>query len=160
VVAVLLTGLVTQVGKTVVFPDWRRPPHVFAGSPLIEIVHPHPPGSRSFPSGHATSIATGGVFFAYFLGQWRKWLIPVIGVFTVALCFTRVIIGVHFPGDIFVGSIIGSVGGLLILQYMTPLFRKRTARFQRPENARWNQVVMGVAVAAIIGQFIQLIVNT
>ena len=157
---VLLTGLLTQIGKNVVFTDWQRPPKIFALEEVVRIVHPDPPGSRSFPSGHATSIATGGIFFVYFMSEWKRWLPFFIGIFTVGLCFTRVIIGVHFPGDIFVGSMIGSVGGLVLLHYLTPFFRKRLSRFENNASYKVNMAVAFIAAAVILAQYLQLLINT
>lgn len=158
--AVMLTGLITQTGKTMIFPDWVRPPKVFADIPGIEIVHPDPPGSRSFPSGHATSMATGGLFFAYAWYEWKRWWPALVGLFTIFLCFTRVIIGVHFPGDIFIGSIVGSVGSFLLLGYLYPVFQRRLDRYHVLRRDRTTKIAYTVAGLAILAQFINLIANT
>lgn len=152
-IAILLTGLLAQGGKMLIFTDWHRPPVVFEQVPGVEIVHPNPPHSRSFPSGHSTSAATGGLFFAYFLSQWRLGWTVLVGIFTLFVGFTRVIIGVHFPGDVFVGSVIGSVGGLLILHWLYPFLAGRLQRLQRAQSGRVAMVVMLTAVVVIIAQF-------
>ena len=155
--AILITGAITQTGKLFIFTDWHRPPVVFEGVQGISIVHPHPPHSRSFPSGHSTSAATGGLFFALLLSQWRIWTGFLVGLFTIFIGLTRVVIGVHFPGDVFIGSIIGSVGGLLVLMALYPLLAKRLHRLRDAQSGRVALFVSGVAVLIIVGQMVHLI---
>lgn len=157
ILSVLITGLFTQIGKTVLFSDWYRPPRVFENNPLVHIWHPSPPRNHSFPSGHATSIATGGIFFAYALSESKKWLAILIGIFTVFLCFTRVLIGVHFPGDIFVGSIIGSFGAFALIRWMLPWLQNKLSRLNAHARNNTAKIIIGIAILAAIGQWIHLI---
>lgn len=156
-VAVVATAFVTQFGKRILFEDWMRPSAVFEGVSGVEIYDPHPPRAHSFPSGHATSSTTGGVFFAYALAERRRWLSWLVGLFTVFLCVTRVIVGAHFPGDIFIGSIIGSVGALLVLVVAYPIVRRRIVGWQGRSNATLGYAVMGFAILLILGQFAHLL---
>lgn len=160
VVAVFATGILTQTGKWVLFSDWDRPPRVFADLAEVLIVHPHPPKVHSFPSGHATSFATGGLFFAYFLSQRINWLGIPVGLFTVFLCYTRVTIGVHFPGDIFVGSMVGSLGALGLLLWLYPRFGRLVARGSAERWRRATPWVVAVAAVLLVAQFINLILRT
>ena len=62
------------------------------------------PSSSSFPSGHsATSFA-----FAYTIGRH----LPIVGIpirlLAAAVAYSRVHIGVHYPGDVVIGSIMGA----------------------------------------------------
>lgn len=157
VIAIFATGIFAQLGKTVLFPDWYRPARVFQDMADVYIVTPNPPATRSFPSGHATSFAAGGLFFAFFLSQWRRWMAVFVGVFTVFLCYTRVTIGVHFPADIFVGSILGSVGGYLLLRYLYPVFQDRLGKRNPERITKLTPYVYGVAAVAVVAQFINLI---
>lgn len=159
-IAILLTGLLAQVGKIMIFTDWERPPVVFKDILDVTILHPNPPHSRSFPSGHSTSAATGGLFFAYFLSQWRLGWTVLVGLFTLFIGFTRVIIGVHFPGDIFVGSVIGSVGGLLILHWLYPFLAQRLQRLKRAQSGRVALAVMLTALVVIAAQFTHMLLVT
>jgi len=154
--AIMFTGLVAQFGKLVLFTDWHRPPVVFADNPAIQIFHPTPPTSRSFPSGHATSAAAGGFFFALLLADHGKWLPTFAGLFSVFIGFTRVIIGVHFPGDVFIGSLIGSVGALACLVYIYPWLRRGLNHRRAMNHEKVGRLVVGVAVLVIIGQLLHL----
>ena len=68
-------------------------------------------------------------------------------------------LGVHFPGDIFIGSIIGSVGAFVLLYYLYP----RMQRLVTERNAeKWKRATPYVFLGAVIGliaQFIHLILR-
>jgi undecaprenyl-diphosphatase len=63
------------------------------------------PGDRfSFPSGHTSAaflVATGVAFS-------MPWLTPLVLSWAMAVGLARVILGVHFPGDILSGASLGS----------------------------------------------------
>lgn len=62
----------------------------------------------SFPSVHAAFA--GALFVAvYFLVSKRNWFVVVVGISCVAIALSRVMLGVHYPFDIFVGCILGMV---------------------------------------------------
>src|SRR5687767_5890676 len=62
------------------------------------------PSSPSFPSGHsATSFA-----FAYTIGRHLPFLGVPIRLLAAAVAYSRVHIGVHYPGDVVIGSIMGA----------------------------------------------------
>ncbi|HHG83756.1 MAG TPA: phosphatase PAP2 family protein [Bacteroidetes bacterium] len=159
ILALVVCGLLAQLGKTTLFSDWSRPAKALMDVAGLEIVHPHPPHSRSFPSGHATTMATGGVFFAYFFYSVRSWLPALVGLFTVFLCFSRVVIGVHFPGDIFVGSVLGALGGFMFLWLLYPGIDKVTKKVVEERFPKLMALVLWLTFVIIIAQFINLIVN-
>lgn len=101
VVSLAATAVTVNLGvKTLI--RRRRPDR--AGhdrSPARRVPHP---ASTSFPSGHsATSFA-----FAYTIGRH----LPLVGIpirlVAAAVAYSRVHIGVHYPGDVIVGSIMGA----------------------------------------------------
>jgi membrane-associated phospholipid phosphatase len=157
VVAVFFTAVVTQLGKRVFFEDWMRPASVFSGVPGITIYDPNPPMEHSFPSGHATSSAAGGVFFAWAMYAYQKWLPWLVGLLTGFLCLTRVLVGAHFPGDILVGSMIGSLGALAVLILVYPRVHNRLHGMQRLSHPTLGYVAMGFAALLIVGQFARLL---
>jgi undecaprenyl-diphosphatase len=70
----------------------------------------HMPESTSFPSGHSASAFA----FATTVGGY----LPIVGVFlrflAAAVAYSRVHTGVHYPGDVVIGSLIGgSIGGIV-----------------------------------------------
>lgn len=60
--------------------------------------------SFSFPSGHATNIFAAMVFLST---RYRR-ATPVFLVFAVAVAYSRVYVGVHYPLDIMGGAVLGT----------------------------------------------------
>jgi undecaprenyl-diphosphatase len=65
------------------------------------------PTSASFPSGHAAS----GFAFAAAAGWNQPWLGMGLRFLAAAVAYSRVHTGVHYPGDVVVGSLIGAGTG-------------------------------------------------
>lgn len=68
------------------------------------------PSSGSFPSGHAASAAA----FAVAVGDVVPALRPALGVAASVVAFSRVYTGVHYPGDVLVGTAVGVLFGRLV----------------------------------------------
>ncbi|HXV96700.1 MAG TPA: phosphatase PAP2 family protein [Gaiellaceae bacterium] len=64
--------------------------------------------SSSLPSGHAATSAAGALILAYLIGRGGLWL----GLLAVAIGFSRVYIGVHYPLDVLAGAAVGLCVGL------------------------------------------------
>ena len=62
------------------------------------------PKSSSFPSGHAASAFA----FAYAVGRQLPGLAVPMGLLAGGVAYSRVHTGVHYPGDVVVGSILGA----------------------------------------------------
>jgi undecaprenyl-diphosphatase len=62
------------------------------------------PGSTSFPSGHAASAFA----FAYAVGRHLPGLAVPIRLLAGGVAYSRVHTGVHYPGDVALGSIVGA----------------------------------------------------
>ena len=155
-VAVVVTAAITQFGKRVLFHDWARPIEYFASRPEVAIYDQHADHWNSFPSGHATSSAAGGVFFAWAAYTYKHWLPWLVGLLTVFICLTRVFIGAHFPGDVLVGSIIGSLGAFAVLTIVYPRVRNRLLGMKQLSNPALGYLALGFALLVIAGQFIRL----
>jgi membrane-associated phospholipid phosphatase len=86
----------------------RRPDADAAGVPMARRVEM--PTSASFPSGHSASAAA----FASSVSQVVPALGLPLGVAAAAVGYSRVHSGVHYPGDVVAGAVVGSsVGGLV-----------------------------------------------
>ncbi|MFS8200816.1 phosphatase PAP2 family protein [Streptomyces sp. CWNU-52B] len=81
-----------------------RPGHVV---PLVRTA-----GRHSFPSSHATSAAAAAVAFGV-LGA------PVVPPLAVAMCLSRLVVGVHYPSDVAAGAALGAVTAGLGARWMT-----------------------------------------
>lgn len=110
----LLSGLITQLLKRLVFSDVLRPTGVFGEHQLklVEGVDMHT--AFSFPSGHSTAaFATFAVLCFFFRTQ--KKLQLVFGLIAILTAFSRVYLSQHFTEDIVVGGFIAILVFLLLL---------------------------------------------
>jgi membrane-associated phospholipid phosphatase len=80
----------------------RRPLRAESGAPLER--HVPMPTSRSLPSGHAASA------FAFATGVGQVAPVPAIPLRLLAalVAYSRVHTGVHFPGDVLAGALVGA----------------------------------------------------
>jgi len=86
----------------------RRPARVSAGVP--EERHASMPGSSSFPSGHSASAFA----FATAVGHELPWLSLPLRVLAATVAYSRVHTGVHYPGDVVIGSVLGGAVGITV----------------------------------------------
>lgn len=80
-------------------------------SEFVQIVNGYRGGRYGFPSCHAANTL-GLAFFVFYLFRNRAltWFIMLWAVLT---CYSRSYLGVHYPGDLLVGSFVGFVGASL-----------------------------------------------
>ncbi len=67
--------------------------------------------SYSMPSSHALNAFFGAAFLS---GRYRRLSIPFFAL-AFLIAYSRVYVGVHYPGDVVVGSLIGLLMGLLLV---------------------------------------------
>lgn len=87
-----------------------RPNNAGDISTLIRILQC--PTDYSFFSGHASSSFSITVLVFLFLREKVKWAF-LFFLWPVLFALSRIYVGVHFPSDIIVGAVVGSVSGLL-----------------------------------------------
>ncbi len=107
--ATLVSVFIWQVPTRIIAWLWFRP-RPFVGLTDTKELFFHIP-SYSFPSDHAAFLIALGLYF-YLLGYKKPgiWII----IISVAVGFARVISGLHYPGDIIGGLILGLVGAWLL----------------------------------------------
>ena len=73
------------------------------GHGVVARRHVEMPTSTSFPSGHSAAA------FAFAAGVWHEWPAASVPPFLLAstVGYSRVHTGVHYPGDVIIGSAIG-----------------------------------------------------
>ena len=110
--SVWAADLVAAILKNVI--DRPRPPSIV---PEADSLLGGTLGS-SLPSGHAATSFAGAVVLAYLFPRALPWLVTL----AVAISFSRVYVGVHYPFDVLAGAVVGaSVGALVVLVLRSPL---------------------------------------
>ena len=79
---------------------------------LMRLVKSTCGGRYSFFSGHASNSFALAVFFGLIFKPTYSLHLPVLLFIAFLIAYSRVYIGVHFPLDIFVGAIAGSLIGI------------------------------------------------
>lgn len=79
---------------------------------LVHIVRGHTGGRFGFASAHAGTAFALATFIYLLFREKYKWVIWMF-LWASLMSYTRVYIGVHYPGDIIVGGIIGAILGWL-----------------------------------------------
>ncbi len=103
-----------QLCATVIRPEVQRLRPANLQNPLSALVHivdGYRGGNFGFPSCHAANTFALVGLMAPLIGQ-RRFAVA-IGVWALLNCYSRIHLGVHYPGDLLVGGIIGGSIGLI-----------------------------------------------
>lgn len=105
---VLLAGTVDDVIVKPTVARWR-PTHDPEIGMLVDIVNGYRGGRFGFFSAHASNTFSIAIFFCWLV---RSRLLSVaLVLWSLTNCWTRLYLGVHFPGDILVGLMWGAIVG-------------------------------------------------
>ena len=116
VLALVATGAALAVGVLIShLVDRARP---FVGHPQIHAFLNHA-ADAGFPSDHATAAFAIAVVLLLRLG-WAG--VPVL-VAAVALAVSRVLLGLHYPGDVLAGALIGTLSAVTVCSAFAALTR-------------------------------------
>lgn len=138
-----------QVGASLIRPWAERLRPANPENPisdLVYIVNGYRGGRYGFPSCHAAN--TFGLAFYLMLVVRRKALTGLLVAWALVTCYSRAYLGVHYPGDLLAGALLGLAGAALCYT----LFRL-VARYERPRRFRqlWvPALVCGLTVAAML----------
>jgi undecaprenyl-diphosphatase len=126
-------GVTSALVNLAVKSAWSRPRPDRAGAGVPVWRNVRMPTSTSFPSGHAAS----GFAFAAAIGRDQPWLGLGLRFLAAAVAYSRVHTGVHYPGDIVVGALIGEGTGQTVAGLMDRLSqaprRSRSGRDEQPK---------------------------
>ena len=130
----LAIGVTSALVNLVVKSAWSRQRPDRAGARVPHQRNVRMPTSTSFPSGHAAS----GFAFATAIGRDRPGLGLALGFLAAAVGYSRVHTGVHYPGDVVVGALIGSGTGQAVAGLVDWLSsarsRSRSGGGEQPEQ--------------------------
>jgi undecaprenyl-diphosphatase len=108
---VLLAGTVDDEIVKPLVARWR-PTHDQQIGSLVDVVNGYRGGNYGFFSAHAANTFSLAVFFSLLMRQ-RLLTIFLVG-WSLINCYTRLYLGVHYPGDITVGLLWGGFVGWFV----------------------------------------------
>lgn len=97
-----------------------RPSHALANVHLVKLrdfglIYDSKGGLYGFVSSHAANVFCLSTVFALVAEKKkRKILIPILSLWSLLTIYSRVYCGVHYPGDVICGSLLGIALGLII----------------------------------------------
>jgi undecaprenyl-diphosphatase len=99
---------------------------------LIHLVNGYKGGLYGFASGHAANTFGISVFIWLTLKEHYRWIVFIFA-WAVLMTYTRIYLGVHYPGDIITGALIGMLCGWVGFRFSTWL-RKRYEHKLKPKK--------------------------
>ena len=86
-----------------------RPCHEPSLEGLIHLVRGQCGGQYGFVSSHATNSFNVALLSLLFIRE--RWFTIIILLWATIICYSRIYLGVHYPGDVFGGAFLGSAIG-------------------------------------------------
>lgn len=123
---ILLVTLTDQL-SVVFFKDVferLRPCHEPQLDGLVRILNGHCGGSYGFISSHASNTFGVAIFVGLLLRDRYKWILPAMLFWAALVSYSRIYLGVHYPGDVIVGGIVGCLIGLLLIAIFRFILKK------------------------------------
>jgi len=88
----------------------------------IDIVNGYRGGIYGFTSSHAANTFGVAVFLSLVIRSWS--LSTILFIWAVLNAYSRIYLGVHYPGDIFFGTLTGVIVGIIIYLLYSYLQKK------------------------------------
>lgn len=146
-IAIALTiTFADQICASVIRPIVERPRPSNPASPiadLVYIVNDRRGGGYGFPSCHASN-SFGLAFFLILLFR-KQWLSLFICCWAIVNCYTRIYLGLHYPGDLIVGMFVGGAGATIMYSLL------RLVSKQDFSKAKQTPVISYVGLITILG---------
>lgn len=160
---VLAIGLVIliadQVSASIIKPlvERARPSHNPDLDSTIHIVNGYRGGPFGFVSSHAANCFGIALFLAMVFKQ-RAFTWTMVAWATL-MCYSRIYLGVHYPGDIFCGAILGFVAAWIVYRLLQWFSKKHPdwgdVIFSHGEtNQMIYAAVINITLLAVIAVFI------
>ena len=126
-IVVLLALLITasdQISSGLLKPlvHRLRPTHDAALAPMVDTVFGYRGGQFGFPSSHAANSFALFTFTALLVRNWGYTLSMLL--WASVFSYSRIYLGVHYPGDIVCGALLGVFVGLVFYLVYEALNRK------------------------------------
>ena len=114
-IAILIT-LSDQISTTVFKEMFHRfrPSHEPSIKDLVHIVNEKYGGDFGFVSSHAANTFALAMFLVLLIGKNHRSFTPVLIIWACVVSYSRIYLGLHYPGDILGGAILGALLAFLV----------------------------------------------
>ena len=126
IVAVTLADQITS-GFMKPFFGRLRPTHDPELKDLVYIINGYRGGLYSFASSHASNAFTLATFLWLLLRKKERW-VGYLFIWAAVVSYSRIYLGVHFPGDIIAGALVG----ILVANLIFFLYKRVPIKYQLP----------------------------
>lgn len=101
-----------------------RPSHEPALAGLVHLSKAGHGGMYGFVSSHAANCFALVVFLSLILDRRYRWLKYILAFWALLVSYSRIYVGVHYPGDVLCGALLGAGIG-----YVVSVFYRRIAGY-------------------------------
>lgn len=89
-------------------------------------------GSYGYFSGHATSSFALATYLGLIFRKHYKYMFTGLIIWAVFVSYSRIYVGVHYPGDVLTGALVG----ILIALFCYMLYKFVTARYKKMKSSK------------------------
>ena len=105
-----------------------RPCHDPTLGGMARVLNGHCGGQYGFISSHAANTFGLAVFVGSLLKNRFRWMLWAMLLWAGIVSYSRIYLGVHFPGDVLVGAMVGALIGFLVYKLFVLVRNWREAR--------------------------------
>ena len=122
-----------QISSSVFKPIFERPRpcHNEHIKDLVYLPNGHCGGAYGFISSHACNVFALAVYLTSMLKKYYKKIAWVMFIWAGLVAYSRIYMGVHYPGDVIVGAIVGALIGIIISKTVSYLNDKIKVKHQK-----------------------------
>ncbi len=123
---ILLIVCSDQISSGVFKPLFERPRpcHNEAIKDLVYLPNGHCGGAYGFISSHACNAFALAVFITKILKTYYRKIGWVMFVWAALVAYSRIYMGVHYPGDVLVGAAVGVIIGMIVFKLYNMISRR------------------------------------